>query len=581
MSRDERAEEASSPVWQGLRFRVAALLALSLLPIGLVTMLQTRELAVEVESRAELSLLNQTTRATFNERQAIERIFGAAEALTVVLELLRDDPQACSAYLQNYIASAPKLTFVGFIPPDGVVDCSSEGTVIDFSDSERIEERMQDRRAHLDRLEDASISGRPVLNILRPALSESGAFTGYVTLSMPVEAAEMQTPLPPENTPRSLITFNRDGQTLFAEVSRQGTMPLVPRDSALADLVGAGPRVFEAADQTGRERTFSVVPIIPDLVYAIAAWPAREGLTSVAGMPLSPTILPLLMFAASIAVAYFAVDRLVVRHVSELRGMMRAFAREREVPSTRHRGALSRELRELEEGFVEMAIDLSNDEAKMEDALREKNVLLKEIHHRVKNNLQLISSIMNMQIRAAREEETVTFLRRLQERILGLSAVHRNLYQADDLSRTNAGKLLDDLFRQLLSTSPRAGDAVEFDGAFDDVVLYPDQALPLSLLASELGTNALNHVSAAKGERCTIRASLRKLGHEEAELVCENSIAPDTERSDGSSYGLGNRLIRAFAAQLGGEVRTIWTDTRHRVSLRFPIETFAHPPADY
>jgi two-component sensor histidine kinase len=229
-----------------------------------------------------------------------------------------------------------------------------------------------------------------------------------------------------------------------------------------------------------------------------------------------------------------------------------------------------------------MAIDLANDEARMEDALREKNVLLKEIHHRVKNNLQLISSIMNMQIRAAREEETVAFLRRLQERVLGLAAVHRNLYQANDLSRTDAGRLLEDLFRQLLSMSPRTAEEVQFRGEFDQLTLYPDQALPLSLLASELGTNALNHVSAPAGQPKTITVTLRKLPSGEAELACENSIGPDSKPATAApGQGLGTRLIRAFAAQLGGTVETETTDGIHRVSLRFRVEAFSHAPGDY
>jgi two-component sensor histidine kinase len=556
---------------------------LSLLPIGLVTILQTRELAAEVRSNSELSVLNMTNRAIYEERQLIERVFGAAEALTATVELLREDPAACRAYLQRYVEKANRFSFVGFVPPSGVMTCSSVDGVLDFSDDPRLEDRMSAPRALVERLETPGVSTEPVLSVLRPAYDPVDGFVGYVTLSVPVRLGEAseERAAPPTTAPSSVVTFNREGGLLLSQAGPQRDDPRLPEGLGLADLAGSGPRAFDARDQNGRQTTFAVVPIIPDLVYAAAAWPAGPGAPRLAGMPLSPILLPLLMFTASIAVAYLAVDRLVVRHVSELRRMMRAFARGRTLPRPRRGAALSTELRELEEGFLDMAIDLANDEARMEDALREKNVLLKEIHHRVKNNLQLISSIMNMQIRAAREEETVSFLRRLQERVLGLAAVHRNLYQADDLSRTDGGKLLEDLFGQLLTVSPRRGDTIEFRGDFDQIVLYPDQALPLSLLASELGTNALDHVSAPEGEPCIIAASLKSISEDEAELVCENSVDPDAPPRTEPGHGLGTRLIRAFAAQLGGKVTTEELPRLHRVTLRFKLEAFPDAPGDY
>jgi two-component sensor histidine kinase len=584
MSTDPEAGEAGSPILQGLRFRVAALLALSLLPIGIVTMLQTRELATEVESRSELTLLNLTGWATFGERQVTERALGAAEALSDVLRPLRSDPETCRDYLADYVESSAQFSFVGFIPPDGIVRCSSESGVLDFSGDPRLPERVARPATYIERIEEPGVSAEPVINIMRPVTAQGDAFIGWVSVSVPVRFAQQRSDMAAAQAapPLSLVTFNREGQVLFEEVGARGASgPFMPATLTLTNLVGSDPHTFRAEDRTGQPRVFAIVPIIPDLVYALAAWPDQIPASRLGGL-LSPTLLPLLMFAASISVAYFAVDRLVVRHVADLRRTMRAFARQRTLPSARRRVALSTELRELEEGFVDMAIDLANDEARMEDALREKNVLLKEIHHRVKNNLQLISSIMNMQIRAAREEETVAFLRRLQERVLGLAAVHRNLYQANDLSRTDAGRLLDDLFRQLVSMSPRSAEEVQFRGEFEQLTLYPDQALPLSLLASELGTNALNHVSAPEGRPKTITATLRQLPSGEAELACENSIGPDSQPANAApGQGLGTRLIRAFAAQLGGTVETETTDDMHRVSLRFRVEAFSHAPGDY
>ena len=90
--RPETGAERETSRIGGLRFRIAAFLALALLPIGVLGIVQTRDLAHEVESRSELTLLALTSSAAFGERQVFERAFGAAEGLSAVLDLLRDDP---------------------------------------------------------------------------------------------------------------------------------------------------------------------------------------------------------------------------------------------------------------------------------------------------------------------------------------------------------------------------------------------------------------------------------------------------------------------------------------------------------
>ena len=191
----------------------------------------------------------------------------------------------------------------------------------------------------------------------------------------------------------------------------------------------------------------------------------------------------------------------------------------------------------------------------------------------MKNNLQLISSIMNMQIRSSRSLETKAILQRLQERVLGLATVHRNLYQAGELGAINAGKLVREISEQILAvglrTKMRHGISVE------DMVLFPDQAVPLSLLTAEAVTNAIKYGSAPKGQVPTIRIDLRRQDDHQAVLRIENSIAePDHASADQTSDKLGAQLIRAFAAQLGSSVEETRDATRFAIAVVFPIEDF-------
>ena len=121
------------PISRGLRFRVAAVLALALLPIGVVGILQTRDLSQEVRIRTELTLQALPARASFGERQVIERAFGAAEALSSVLLEIRDEPESCRRYLSDYLEATGRYSFIGFLPPGGVLSCSSAPATLALS----------------------------------------------------------------------------------------------------------------------------------------------------------------------------------------------------------------------------------------------------------------------------------------------------------------------------------------------------------------------------------------------------------------------------------------------------------------
>lgn len=566
------------PVSRGLRFRVAAMLALTLLPLGVVGILQTRDLTREIRVRTELTLQALTDRASFGERQVIERAFGAAEALRTVLLTIRDEPESCRRYLRDYLGASGRYSFIGFLPPDGLITCSSALRLVDVTDDEDLSEWMENIAPRVMAVANPAVSPEGILNIQHPVF-ESGEFAGYVSISIPARLVTEQSDADAARRPSSLITFNNAGEILTEQGPRADAEASRPEQVELAQLAHGRATTFPARDQFGQDRTFVLAPIIPGLVYSLAAWPVESPAASIFGISYSPAYFPLLMFMASVAVAYIAMDRLVVRHVTTLRRRMRRFSTTRQLEETENVRHLSSELADLDQSFTDMAFSLLDDEARMEDALREKNVLLKEVHHRVKNNLQLISSIMNMKMRRASQPETIAVLKRLQERILGLSTVHRNLYQAENLSQTNAGRLLSELFDQLVTSGAEAGSHIDYKGEFEDVILFPDQAVPLSLLASELATNALKYVAAPEGDRPRIRASLALVEPGIARLACSNTVDARTEPTEGT--GLGAQLIRAFASQISGEVETDISETIYSVTVTFTVEEFQPDPADH
>lgn len=282
-------------------------------------------------------------------------------------------------------------------------------------------------------------------------------------------------------------------------------------------------------------------------------------------------MLPLLMWLASLLIAVIAAERLVVRHIRRLNAAIGAFARTRRIRSPDSLSSAPAELRRLGESFENMAETIVRDEAQLEESLREKESLLREVHHRVKNNLQLIASIMNLKYRRARSAEARAMLMRLQSRVITLANVHRLLYQSESLAQVRVDELLAGILRQLNKLADDPERRVSLRQELEPLQLDPDSSIPLALFVTEALTNALKHASTDDERAPEIFVELRREAPGMVRVQVANSFAgdetPDAPAFDG---GLGSKLLPAFATQLGGEVETSVDDGTFRVVLWFP-----------
>jgi two-component system, sensor histidine kinase PdtaS len=206
-------------------------------------------------------------------------------------------------------------------------------------------------------------------------------------------------------------------------------------------------------------------------------------------------------------------------------------------------------------------------------------VLLREVHHRVKNNLQLIASIMSMQMRRARSPETRALMQGLQERVMSLATVHKELYQTTGVADVRADELLRDVTRQIVAlTSDRSGgEAPVVETDFAPIPLTPDQAVPLSLLLTEGLREALR--SEARGEGRPVALSLREAAPGRAVLRIRGGRlgpeAPGAAPADAAVAGLGPQLLAAFAAQVEGELEQGEEEGWRVLLVDFPVAPLA------
>lgn len=188
----------------------------------------------------------------------------------------------------------------------------------------------------------------------------------------------------------------------------------------------------------------------------------------------------------------------------------------------------------------------------IEESLKEKEVLLKEIHHRVKNNLQVISSILNLQSSFVTDENTLEILQESRNRIRSMAIIHENLYRTEDFSSINFSVYLENLTTNLIA-SYRINEEVVLETQLDEVDLVLDQAIPCGLLVNELITNALKYAW-KHGEKGTIAIRLFQEDTHIHLYIFDDGVGLPFNYNETKPETLGLQLVETLIEQLDGEL---------------------------
>jgi PAS domain S-box-containing protein len=215
-----------------------------------------------------------------------------------------------------------------------------------------------------------------------------------------------------------------------------------------------------------------------------------------------------------------------------------------------------------EAGTVQGAVHIIRDitvrkqaEQAIKDSLREKELLLREIHHRVKNNLQVISSLINFQARCIEDKLSIDSLRELQSRIRSMSLIHEKLYQSKDLAYVDFKQYLEGLTSELYRTYGVTKDRIRLEIDVEDFAPSIELAIPCGLIINELTSNALKH--AFPGDRKgRIVISVKKADKKTIQLtVGDNGTSLPPELNFRKTDSLGLQLVTLLAEdQLNGRI---------------------------
>ncbi|BAM69988.1 sensory transduction histidine kinase [Methanothermobacter sp. CaT2] len=198
--------------------------------------------------------------------------------------------------------------------------------------------------------------------------------------------------------------------------------------------------------------------------------------------------------------------------------------------------------------------DLKRTQSMLEKSLAEKELLLKEIHHRVKNNLMIISSLLSLQSRQAKDRETMDLFRESENRTRSMALIHERLYRSEDLKNIDLaeylGRLASEIFR-----SYSADSRILLKLEIDELKVDVETAVPLGLIVNELLTNAVKHAF-PDGEGM-VTVSLRKRNGTVTLEVSDDGAGFPEDIDWESSPSLGLQLVRSLTKQIDGKVEMI------------------------
>jgi two-component sensor histidine kinase len=476
----------------------------------------------------------------------------APNLINLVDALVDGDPCRSDA-LSKSIDLLPQFTAMGVIGTDGVVRCSTTEGARGVSVADR-DWFHQLRNTGADVVQSAAVYGAVsqqwMMTTAKRLNNPDGSFAGALVLGAPVDSMVYR--LERNDLPKGseIALTDRSGLVFGSSHWKKIEGPIATK------LVAGEGGFFQSKSDTGEDRDVAVVPLSGGQFFAVLSSPrlAPVALENVSAF--GNFALPLLAWLLALVTAWLATDRLVLRWLDYLRRIAGLYASGKlSVQPVRAKRAAPGEINVLADTMEEMAVRVRDRTTRLEDALAGRNAAMKEIHHRVKNNLQIINSLLSLQSRKVKDPVALAVLDDARARINALSLIHRSLYEHNDVRSVDVKNFFGDLASQLDQALGAEDQKIKIASSIDADTIDADAAVPLALFTAEAVTNAVKHAfpkgSAAREGRVLISY---RVGQDETVLSIEDDGVGGDEANLASTSGLGSTLMTAFAKQVHGKL---------------------------
>ncbi len=528
--------------FQTIRYRLAGALILAVLPVLLLGVAESIDSFHREAAHQRNDLTASAERSTANARARIE------SAIAVLKTLEPEAPDNnCDLRLRVLTHELSGYEAFARYDAEGRLICASDRAhappnVAATTWFERV--RHGEDRVLARASPDAGLPGPALMTAVR---DDSGRrFSGALVAVTPLSTLSPTVDGDALPSGAAVAVTDETGAILSA-TDHQAFQHL--RTSWITKLGKRGTTLFYAHDPSGQRRVYAGARLAGDDVYVLLSAPTEGPFSWARLNPVATVVLPLLLWVLAIAAVLVVSERVVIRWLDYLERIAQLYAKGRfSVRPVQARSA-PLEIRNLAITLDQMADGIERRDTELRESIEHKDALMREIHHRVKNNLQVISSLLNMQQRSLTDPAARAAMGDTRQRIAALALIYRALYQSPDLRRVDVRLFLEELIAQLVSNDAgRGGAAVRTELSADTLVIDPDKLAPLALWAVEAISNAQKHAFATRGGALSVRFSV---GPQTCALEVEDD-GPGVDK-DTEGLGLGRKLMTAFARQLRGD----------------------------
>ncbi|WP_421999038.1 sensor histidine kinase [Reyranella sp.] len=558
-----------------LRTRLLAAVVLALVPVFALSLWNALDTQWRGEANRAEDLAVATDLGAARQRETVASAHRLLEAVCAndtvragaAVTALPEQAERCGAYLGEVLRAFPNdYASLAVTDAGGVVRCSNVPGTIGMNVADRpFFKLVRERRTFVVGPQTAS---RVVPSTVIPAalpIRAAGGFAGMCAVGITLQSlSDLSAPGPAGKIAMALV--DREGTAVGGSPEATRTLPVAAR---LAAAIVGGQTLFREYGQDGQPYDFRLRALPDTALFVVAGMPVAEQWSSFLA-DWASLLLAALALAAALAAVAVGADRWCTRPLNYIREFADRVARGEELkldPMT----AWGPEMVAVGEAVKAMAQAIASREAELRAGLEQRDHMLREIHHRVKNNLQMISSLLNLQAGEIRSPRIRRFFGDAQNRVLTLSILHRHLYERSSWALVDFQQFISDLVRQI-TVGRRAADRPQprYQIRAPIMAVGPDVAIPIGLIVTEAVSSALNRSNGTTAPEIRIEAADRdgmvELTIEDNCAGAGGSIRPD------SQGGFSLTLIRGLSMQLGGEaVITAREGGGVRVAVTFPM----------
>ena len=555
-----------------MRVRLALIVLIAAVPLLMLSAtitLQNYHLALTVTSQTASRLRES---ASARHVAAIAGAQQIMQALSQMAELTGDDQTACHDRLANILAlQSARYSNIAAFAIDGTLRCSARAIPAaslqpsPAGNASLFATARARRDLALGPIHISPLTGHDVIQAAYPIL-RGAEVTGFVYAGLRIDW--FFGPNGMQNSDLQALWIV-DNLHYVVQVSKTGSAGLPPADT-LSQLESV-PEVIDALSTGGVHYAYASAEL-GDGYSLVVAYPAnldRAAARDLLIRRLGQLGLLLLLGLAAVAVGtHLALVEPMSRLSHAVSGWREGSTFDPDLtpdPPT--------EVRDLATSFAQATASLTEHAARHQAAVEQQNLAMREIHHRVKNNLQIVASLLNLQSSRIRLPEARAEFASARDRVRALATLHRHLYLQGEVHTIDMPAFLKELCGQLFQAmGETAGRRIKLIIEASPLQMNSDQAVPLSLIVTEAVSNAVKYAF-PNGRTGTVRVCLAAIG-DAADLVIEDDgvgiPAGKTETETGTRDGIGITLIRGFARQLQATL-TVREEEGTRYAVRFPL----------